>query len=207
MDTRVGIRLSSHWMGGHKARLRRKEYPLDTRTDRRAFLKNAALAGAALMVAPVALGAAEPKKALADGGNCNANAYCEPTEYMIKYVIGIDKAYLTNSTVPESIFKGPWPNTPVEGDNASYEAVDGGYNVTIDLVNTVFTLTSVDDESSSTKATIVSKDESAGYISQLVVFIPEDEKDEVHTFTASEHASLSPVSGTKNWPLNIVVSI
>ena len=197
----------SHWMGGRKARLRRKEYPLDTRMDRRAFLKNAALAGAALMVAPVALGAAEPKKALADGGNCNANAYCEPTEYMITHIIGIDKAYLTNSTVPESIFKGPWPNTPVEGDNATYEAVDGGYNVTIDLVNTVFTLTYINGAASNTDATIVSTDESAGYISQLVVFIPEDSKDEIHTFTATEHASLSPVSGTKNWPLNIIVSI
>ena len=201
MDTRVGIRLSSHWMGGHKARLRRKEYPLDTRMDRRAFLKNAALAGAALMVAPVALGAAEPKKALADEGTCTCNLWVKPTGAPA-LAIGLGNvAYMTNPNTPGN---GGFPTSAVENNATYVDNGDGTWTVTIPLVNTMFTLTSyVADDS--TGATIESGEMSDGHYTSLVVTMPSTSA--TYQFSATEHAAYALYAGDKSWPINIQLSV
>lgn len=207
MDNRVGIRLSSHWMGGRKARLRRKEYPLDTRMDRRAFLKNAALAGAALMVAPVALGAAEPKKALADtaSGTMTANVWVKPTGLPAAAIGSGNVAYLTNDTTPTGL-TGPFPTSPVE-DNATYEDDGTTLTVTIPLVNTMFTLTDITDWTSGgmtieQEATEAYNDGSR--YTALVVTVPSGTTG-TFQFAAKEYAGFSFFAGTKSWPINIVL--
>ena len=206
MDTRVGIRLSSHWMGGHKARLRRKEYPLDTRMDRRAFLKNAALAGAALMVAPVALGAAEPKKALADtaSGTMTANVWVKPEDSAISAIIGSDNvAYMTNPSTP---LNGGFPISPVS-NNADY--VDDGttLTVTIPLKNTMFTLTGLTDWESGVMT--IDKTATTAYhdgsrYTKLVVTVPSGTTG-TFQFAATEYAGYFLFKGEKHWPINITL--
>lgn len=176
---------------------------MDTRMDRRSFLKNAALAGAALVVAPVALGAVEPQAALADGGTCTCNVWVKPTGAPAIAIGTGNVAYMTNPTTPDGL-TGPFPTEPAS-NNASYvDNGDGTWTVTIPLVNTMFTLTSYTKDDS-TGAVIEGGDNSTGHYTTLVVTMPAQSGS--YAFSAVEHASFAIYSGTKKWPIHIELSI
>lgn len=174
---------------------------MDTRMDRRSFLKNAALAGAALVVAPVALGTVEPQAALADEaatpktGTCTCNVRVNYSDHKIA-LVGKD-AYMTDSSTPGN---GGFPTTPASG-NASWVEDGVGYLVTVDLVNTMFTLTTINDACLDDEdAKITNKVGSP--ITQLTVWVPDEG---TCSFTATEHAGYLPYLGDKSWPVRIIV--
>ena len=171
---------------------------MDTRMDRRSFLKNAALAGAALVVAPVALGAVEPQTALADGGTCTCNVCVYYSDHKIA-LVGKD-AYMTDSSTPGN---GGFPTTPDSG-NASWVEDGDGYLVTVDLVNSMFTLLTINDDSyDASGAKITSRIEEDGHITRLTIWVPDEG---TYSFTATEHAGYLPYLGNKSWPIRIIVS-
>ncbi len=174
---------------------------MDTRMDRRSFLKNAALVGAALVAAPALLGAVEPQKALADGGTCTCNVWVKPTGAPA-IAIGLGNvAYMTNPNTPGN---GGFPTSAAQ-DNASYtDNGDGTWTVTIPLVNTMFTLTSYTDDGSQ-ECKIESGAYSDGHYTSLVVTLPAVSA--TYTYAATEHASYALYEGDKRWNINIQLSL
>lgn len=176
---------------------------MDARMDRRSFLKNAALAGAALLAAPAVLGAIEPQMALADGGTCTCNVWVKPTGAPALAIGSGNVAYMTNPTTPNGL-TGPFPTEPASNNATYVNNGDGTWTVTIPLVNTMFTLTSYTRDDS-TGAKIIAGDNSAGYYTSLTVTLPAISAS--YEFSAVEHASFSIYSGTKKWPIHIELSI
>ena len=172
---------------------------MDTQMDRRSFCKNAFVAAAALVAAPVALRAVEPQLALADDVTVTCDVYVAQGDHGYAQVKG--NAYLTNPAKPKTIFTGPFPNSSI-ANNAILN--DETMVVTVDLVNTMFTLTSIDEWSSDGAARVL-LDESTcegGRYTQLKVMISEIGAD--YTFAATEHAGI--LSLNKSWPIHICVS-
>lgn len=185
---------------------------MDTGISRRDFVTKAALAGLALVAAPIALGSAQPKEALADDLACNCEVYIKGSDlpWGAQQLIGSGKnAYLTNSKVPTSIF-GPFPNTPNGTQNATY--VDNGstITVTVPVVNTGCKLININ---SSTIATIesVSNDstDSKNRIDSITVTMPKwsDGSYTDCVFTAEEYIDVTlaflPISDTQNFDVHI----
>lgn len=180
---------------------------MDTRMDRRSFLKNAALAGAALVVAPVALGAVEPQAALADE-TCTANVSCNPDNALIDTMIGSDgRGYMTNANTP---LHGGFPTSPVSG-NATYTVdADGNYVITIPLVNTMFRLLDIagTDDSNTIQIAQGEKDTSSkpNRITSITVTSPVSSG--AFTVTnVSEYAGYALIKDYANWPVLIEFSI
>lgn len=170
---------------------------MDTRMDRRSFLKNAALAGAALLAAPAVLGTVEPQMALADEV-CTCNVCVYYSDHKIA-LVGKD-AYMTDSNTPGN---GGFPTTPASY-NATYVENGDGYLVTVDLVNSMFTLLTINDDSyDASGAKIVSRVEEDDHITRLSVWVPDEG---TYSFAATEHAGYLPYLGNKSWPIRIIVS-
>ena len=180
---------------------------MDTRMDRRSFLKNAALAGAALLAAPAVLGAVEPQVALAEttSGTMTANVWVKPTGAPAIAIGTNNVAYLTNATTPSGI-TGPVPTSPVE-DNATY--VDDGttLTVTIPLENTMFKLTDIGQWASGAMKIDQAATEACNdgdRYTALVVTAPSGTTG-TFQFEATEYAGFYLFAGTKTWPINIVL--
>ena len=170
---------------------------MDTRMDRRSFLKNAALAGAALLAAPAVLGAVEPQAALADDYTCTCDVYVAQSDHGFAQVKG--NAYLTNPTTPKNLLTGPFPNYSV-ADNAT---IDDDMVVTVNLVNTMFKLTSINSTSNDGGATIVDSTFEDGRYTQLKIQVSSTDVD--YVFTATEHAGI--LSMSKSWPIHVLVTM
>lgn len=181
---------------------------MDTSLSRRAFLKNAALAGAALIAAPALFSAVEPQQALAEeatSGTCTANVWVKPEDSAIQNMIGKDNvAYMTNPNTP---LHGGFPTSAVQ-DNASYTDDGTTRVVTIPLSNTMFKLTNIFQWQSgamtineaATEATRID-----GRLTALVVEIPSGNTAGTFQFKAEEYAGFALFAGTKTWPINIVL--
>lgn len=197
--------VSLYWSGGPGGPSpTERSVPMDTRMDRRSFLKNAALAGAALVAAPALLGAVEPQKALAAEGAMTANVWVKPTDSAIQAIIGKDNvAYMTNPSTPLS---GGFPTSPMS-NNAGYTDDGTTLTVTIPLVNTMFTLTALTDWTSG--AMTIVQDATAAYndgsrYTKLVVTVPSGTTG-TFTFAATEYAGYFLFKGEKHWDINITL--
>lgn len=179
---------------------------MDARMDRRSFLKNAALAGAALLAAPTVLGAVEPQMALAEttSGTMTANVWVKPTDSAIQAIIGKDNvAYMTNPNTP---LNGGFPTSPMS-NNAEYTDDGANLTVTIPLQNTMFTLTALTDWTSG--AMTINQDATEAYndgsrYTKLVVTVPSGTTG-TFTFAATEYAGYFLFKGEKHWDINITL--
>jgi hypothetical protein len=180
---------------------------MDTQMDRRSFCKNAFVAAAALVAAPVALGAVEPQAALADiaSGTCTANVRVKPTGAPA-LVIGTENyAYLTSDVTPTGL-TGPFPTSAVE-NNATYSDDGDIRTIIIPLVNSMFTLREIVGTSSD--GMTIDKDASDGYKSgdvytAIVVKVSSGASGNF-SFAAKEYASFSYFKGSKSWNIEVVL--
>ena len=178
---------------------------MDTNIDRRTFCKGAIAAASAFAVAPIVLNAVEPQVASA-GTTCTCNVSCDPDNTIIDALIGSStRGYMTNPNIP---LNGGFPTSPVSG-NASYEIVDGKYQITVNLVNTMFQLLEIAgrDDSGDYEIAVVGQETSGKKrITSLVITSPVA-SGSFTVSTVKEYAGYALIKQEANWPILVEFSI